>query len=61
MGMRGDVKSFREMVEKVQGRKFFIRENSIEEMEKKAGDAGKVFYTQVRIDIARDGVMSRMT
>jgi hypothetical protein len=55
MGMRGDVKSFREVleiVERVQNRKFLVRENSVQQMqEQAAGDPGKVFYNQVRIGL----------
>lgn len=62
LGMRGDVKSFREVVEiveKAQGRKFLIKENSIEAMKAskamKASMAnpGKTFYEQVRVAIAQ--------
>ncbi|EMC92120.1 hypothetical protein BAUCODRAFT_38147 [Baudoinia panamericana UAMH 10762] len=56
MGMRGDVKSFREIVaivERVQRRKFLIKENSVEEMEEEMRrDEGKVFYNQCRVAIA---------
>ncbi|KAK3066927.1 hypothetical protein LTR53_016510, partial [Teratosphaeriaceae sp. CCFEE 6253] len=53
MGMRGDVKSFRDvlsLIERVQGRRFLVKENSVAEMEAQAAaDPGKEFYNQVRI------------
>ncbi|KAK0943877.1 hypothetical protein LTR29_004642 [Friedmanniomyces endolithicus] len=53
MGMRGDVKSYRDVlciIERVQGRGFLVKENSMDEMRARAaGDSGKVFYNQVRI------------
>ncbi|TKA61975.1 hypothetical protein B0A55_10669 [Friedmanniomyces simplex] len=53
MGMRGDVKSYRDIlsiIKRVQGRKFLVKENSVDEMRSQAaGDPGKVFYNQVRI------------
>jgi hypothetical protein len=61
MGMQGDVKSFREVldiVEKEQGRKFLIRENSVEQMQKQGeGDFRKVFYNQVRIRLTEGWAM----
>ena len=56
MGMRGDLMDWREMVgvlEEVQGRKFLVRENSVEEMERVAREfEGKRFYNQVRVAFA---------
>ncbi|KAK5684967.1 hypothetical protein LTS10_003042 [Elasticomyces elasticus] len=56
MGMRGDVKSYREMlsiIERIQGRKFLVKENSVEEMKAQAADdPSKVFYNQVRCALA---------
>lgn len=60
LGMRGDVKSFREVVaivEKVQQRKFLVKENSIESMLKSAEDLGLQFYNQVRVAIAKGWCM----
>ncbi|KAF2718789.1 NAD(P)-binding protein [Polychaeton citri CBS 116435] len=58
LGMRGDVTTFREIVsvlEKVQGRKFLIRENSVEEMEKMIeADPTTTFYNQTRINLSQD-------
>ena len=56
LAMRGDVKSFREIVEifeKVQGRKWLTRNNSIEELESKVDDPGKRFYNQTRLAFAK--------
>ncbi|KAM0710900.1 hypothetical protein Q7P35_001638 [Cladosporium inversicolor] len=57
LGMRGDLMDWREMVgvlEEVQGRKFLIRENSVEEMERVAREVeGKRFYNEVRVAFAR--------
>lgn len=57
LGMRGDVKSFKDAVEiceRVQGRKWLTKTNSIEQMEKEATDVpGKAFYNQVRIAFAK--------
>ncbi len=56
MGMGGDVKSYRDMlsiIERVQGRGFLVKENSVDEMKAQAaGDPGKTFYNQVRIALA---------
>jgi hypothetical protein len=53
LGMRGDLMDWREMVavlEEVQGRKFLVRENSVEDMERVAREVeGKRFYNQVRV------------
>jgi hypothetical protein len=62
VGMRGDLIDWREVIEvleKVQGRKFLVRENSVEEMEKVAReDEGKRFYNQVRVALVRgEGVV----
>jgi hypothetical protein len=57
LGMRGDLMDWREVIEvleKVQGRKFLVRENSVEDMEKVAReDEGKRFYNQVRVALVR--------
>lgn len=57
MGMRGDLMDWREMVEVlegVQGRKFLIRENSVEAMERVAREVeGKSFYNQVRVALVK--------
>jgi hypothetical protein len=60
--MRGDLMGWREVIEvleKVQGRKFLVRENSVDEMEKLAReDEGKRFYNQVRVALVRgEGVV----
>ncbi|PPJ57125.1 hypothetical protein CBER1_00565 [Cercospora berteroae] len=56
-GMRGDVTSFREIVKKlesVSGRKFLVRENAIEQLEREAReDPSKAFYNQARIAMAK--------
>jgi hypothetical protein len=62
LGMRGDLMDWREVIEvleKVQGREFLLRENSVEEMEKVAReDEGKRFYNQVRVALAKgEGVV----
>ena len=62
LGMRGDLMDWREMIEvleEVQGRKFLIKENSVEEMERVAREVeGKRFYNQVRVAFANgDGVV----
>lgn len=52
LGMRGDVKSFKEVVniaERVQGRKFLTRTNSVEEMKSHMENPGKKFYNQTRL------------
>lgn len=56
LGMRGDVKSWREIVailEKVQGRKFLIQETRLEELEEGAKQPQLRFYNQTRIAIAK--------
>ncbi|KAI6817503.1 hypothetical protein KC332_g434 [Hortaea werneckii] len=56
LNMRGDLRSFREVLEivqRVQGRKFLVRENSIEEMEDLAHEEGKQFYNQVRVALVK--------
>lgn len=56
LGMRGDVKSFVqvvEIVERVQERKFLSRENSVQELQAKVEDPGKRFYNQGRLAIAK--------
>lgn len=56
LAMRGDVKSFKEIVEigeKVQRRKWLTRNNSIAELEGKVDDPGKRFYNQTRLAFAR--------
>lgn len=57
LGMRGDLMDWREMVgvlEEVQGRKFLVRENSVEDMERVAREVeGKRFYNEVRVAFAR--------
>lgn len=61
LGMRGDVKSFREIVEilqNVQGREFLVKETSLEDLEDEArSDASKQFYNQSRVAIARGWAM----
>ncbi|SMR46373.1 unnamed protein product [Zymoseptoria tritici ST99CH_1E4] len=55
-GMRGDVKSFREVVEileRVQGRKFLIKGNPLDKLEKEAEEPGMRFYNQCRIAFAK--------
>lgn len=55
LGMRGDIKSFRDVVkivERVQKRKLLIKTNSIDEMKKRMEDPGKRFYNQCRIALA---------
>ena len=56
LGMRGDVKSFKQVVEiceKVQGRKWLTRNNSLEELAAKCDDPGKAFYNQTRLQFAK--------
>ncbi|CAK1361237.1 hypothetical protein CB0940_03370 [Cercospora beticola] len=57
MGMRGDVTSFKEIVrklERVSSRKFLVRENAIEVLEREAReDPSKTFYNQARIAMAK--------
>ena len=58
--MRGDVKSYRDLipvVERVQGRKMLIHENSIESLEEGAKNPSLTFYNQARIYIAKSHVM----
>lgn len=62
MGMRGDLMDWREMIgvlQEVQGRKFLIKENSVEEMKRVARELeGKRFYNQVRMAFANgDGIV----
>lgn len=61
LGMRGDVKSFKEAVEiceRVQGRKWLEKNNSIEEMQAQMdADPGLKFYNQVRIGMAKGWAM----
>ena len=62
LGMRGDVMDWRgvvEVLERVQGRKFLVRENGVGEMERVAREVeGKRFYNQVRIALVRgEGVV----
>jgi uncharacterized protein YbjT (DUF2867 family) len=55
-GVRGDVKSFREVVEimeRVQRRKFLTREKSLETVEEEAKDPGMRFYNQTRIALTK--------
>ena len=52
LGMRGDVKSFKEIVEiaeKVQGRRWLTSTNLKEELEGRVDDPGKQFYNQTRL------------
>ncbi|RMY34505.1 hypothetical protein D0866_05213 [Hortaea werneckii] len=42
-----------EIVQRVQSRKFLVRENSIEEMEDLAQEEGKRFYNQVRVALVK--------
>ena len=56
LGMRGDIKPFAqvvEIVERVQGRKFLVRRNSLEQLEAKVDDLGKRFYNQCRVALAK--------
>lgn len=56
LGMRGDVESFEDIVEiteKVQGRKWLTRSNSMAELESKVDDPGKKFYNQTRLAFAK--------
>ncbi|KAI7264819.1 hypothetical protein KC345_g8714 [Hortaea werneckii] len=56
LNMRVDLRSFREVLEivqRVQDRKFLVRENSIEEMEDLAHADGKRFYNQVRVALVK--------
>ncbi|KAK3717011.1 hypothetical protein LTR37_006066 [Vermiconidia calcicola] len=60
LGMRGDVKSFREIVEiceKVQGRKWLTKTNALEELAAHVNDPGKKFYNQVRLRLAEGWAM----
>ncbi|KAK3725384.1 hypothetical protein LTR37_000354 [Vermiconidia calcicola] len=60
LGMRGDVKSFREIVEiceKVQGRKWLTKTNPLEELSARVDDPGKKFYNQVRLRLAEGWAM----
>ncbi|KAK3678809.1 hypothetical protein LTR78_001262 [Recurvomyces mirabilis] len=61
LGMRGDVKSFREMIaiaERVQSRKILVQENTVAKMRAQAEeDPGKVFYNQVRIALTEKWAM----
>ena len=62
LGMRGDLMDWRtlvEVLERVQGRKFLVRENEVEEMERVAREVeGKRFYNQVRIALVKgEGVV----
>lgn len=55
-GMRGDIKSFRELVqilERVQGRKFLTRDNSFEKLEEEAKGPSKQFYNQARMALEK--------
>lgn len=56
LGMRGDVKSFRDIVgivEKVQRRELLTKENSIDEMKAQMQNPGKKFYNQARLAFAQ--------
>ncbi|KAM3423369.1 hypothetical protein BST61_g804 [Cercospora zeina] len=57
MGMRGDVTSFRELVEKLERvtwRKFLVRENAIDVLEQEAREnQSRAFYNQARTAIAK--------
>lgn len=58
--MRGDVQSFRDivgMLEKIQGRKFLVRENSLEKLEREAEVPRMRFYNQARILLAKGWAM----
>jgi hypothetical protein len=62
LGMRGDLMDWRELVgvfERVQGRKFLVRENEVGEMERVAREVeGKRFYNQVRVALVKgEGVV----
>ena len=57
LGMRGDSKSFKDIVEiceKVQGRKWLTKNNSVEELEAQIDDPGKTFYNQTRVAILKE-------
>jgi uncharacterized protein YbjT (DUF2867 family) len=54
LGMRGDVKSFKEAVaicEKVQGRKWLTRNNAPEELKAQMEEPGKEFYSMLSPDL----------
>ncbi|KAI6878800.1 hypothetical protein KC360_g6746 [Hortaea werneckii] len=56
LNMRGDLRSFREVLEivqRIQDRKFLVRENSVETMEDMAHENGKQFYNQVRLALVK--------
>ena len=57
LGIRGDAKSFKDAVEiseKVQGRKWLTKDNSIEDMQAQMeADSSVKFYNQVRIAMAK--------
>lgn len=62
LGMQGDVKSFREVVEmaeKVQGRKWLLKENSPEQLQQLAetDNPGVRFYNQARLMLATEGFL----
>ena len=55
-GMRGDVKSFAELVtisEKVQGRKWLKKHTSIAELEEQPDNEGAKFYNQTRLSFTK--------
>ncbi|KAI6860979.1 hypothetical protein KC338_g6753 [Hortaea werneckii] len=57
LNMRGDLRSFREVLEivqRVQGREFLVRENSVEEMDGLTQEEGKRFYNQVRVALVKE-------
>lgn len=59
LGMRGDVKSFKEVVEiceKVQDRKWLTKNNNLDDLRAKTTDPGKTFYNQGRLGMA-NGLM----
>jgi hypothetical protein len=57
LGMRGDLMDWREVIgvlEDIQGRKFLVKENSVEDMERVAREVeGKRFYNQVRVALVK--------
>lgn len=59
MGMRGEVLTWKgivEVLERVQGRKFLVRENSVQELEKLAREREETrFYNEVRAMMAKGG------
>lgn len=60
LGVRGDVKSFKEIVEiceKVQGRKWLTKDNPLEDLEAQCDEPGKRFYNQTRAAMTKGWFM----